>query len=113
MNKLAIDRFRFGLQWCMAKAITLVSKRQYWQHAQADSRNVPGASGLRCLSNTAEPVASLKYSLMLTQLCSVCACRVWTSPSPLIWMTAWSMAGGATPWFLTHLPSMGAFPTTM
>ena len=25
INRLAIDRFRFGLQWCLAKAVDLVS----------------------------------------------------------------------------------------
>jgi hypothetical protein len=24
-NRLAIDRFRFGLQWCLAKAVDMVS----------------------------------------------------------------------------------------
>lgn len=24
MNRLAIDRFRFGLQWCLAKAVEMV-----------------------------------------------------------------------------------------
>ena len=26
INRLAIDRFRFGLQWCLAKAVDLVSR---------------------------------------------------------------------------------------
>jgi hypothetical protein len=25
INRLAIDRFRFGLQWCLAKAVDMVS----------------------------------------------------------------------------------------
>jgi hypothetical protein len=31
INRLAIDRFRFGLQWCLAKAVDAVRARAGWR----------------------------------------------------------------------------------
>lgn len=105
INRLAIDRFRFGLQWCLAKAVDMVRVLSGYLHtANSLSPSTHPRTEVVCYTN--------KHAANKLPHGCCCRCRAWTSPSRPTWTTAWSTVAGGTPCGLTPCRSTAGSPTT-